>query len=498
VTRSIDDSALHLTVDLPDEAATAAFAEDVALCLAVGDVVALSGDLGAGKTTFARALLRALTDDPDLEVPSPTFTLVQAYAGRLNVAHFDFYRLSGSDELDEIGFADAAAEGAVVVEWPERAGGRLPAERLTIAFDIVGGGRRAVVTGAGPLAGRFRRSRAARGFLDRSGWSGATRRHLEGDASTRTFERLRRNTHHAVLMDWLPGSQLPEGDPRAPYRARDARAFLAVDEALRGIGISAPEIYAADVAAGFVVMEDLGGKSVVVDGVPDAGRYDAVIGALAVIHAEPRPTALPLPDGAMHRLPHLGEGALLAEIGNYIDWYVPHVTGMPLPDTAKVEFAAIWSDLASRLAAAAEASWVLFDLQSPNLFWLPEREGIARIGVIDFQDMFHGAGAYDVASLCQDARVTIPAALEASLRERYVALRLASDSDFDTAAFRTAYSIAAASRATKNLGAFARLASSGKPSYVNHLPRTREYLARALADPVLSPLAVWYENNLIP
>ena len=114
-------------VDLPDEAATAAFAEDIAVSLRVGDIVGLSGGLGAGKTTFARALIRALASDPGLEVPSPTFTLVQTYAtGGLTVAHFDLYRLAGSAELDETGFVDAALDGAVLVEWPERGGDRLP------------------------------------------------------------------------------------------------------------------------------------------------------------------------------------------------------------------------------------------------------------------------------------------------------------------------------------------------------------------------------------
>ncbi|MEX2318998.1 MAG: bifunctional tRNA (adenosine(37)-N6)-threonylcarbamoyltransferase complex ATPase subunit type 1 TsaE/phosphotransferase, partial [Bauldia sp.] len=106
--------------------------------------------------------------------------------------------------------------------------------------------------------------------------------------------------------------------------------------------------------------------------------------------------------------------------------------------------------------------------------------------------------AYDVASICQDARVTIPVSLERSLAERYVGLRQASDPGFDIDAFRIAYPISAASRTTKNLGTFARLIEAGNHRYINHLSRTREYLARALADPVLSPLAVWYEKNVIP
>jgi hypothetical protein len=245
-------------------------------------------------------------------------------------------------------------------------------------------------------------------------------------------------------------------------------------------------------------MEDLGNDGILVDGAPAADRYSFVIDALAALHAARRPGALPLPDGEVHRLPALDRGALIAEIGNYIDAYVPSAIGRPLAEAARAEYLAIWSDLADRLTATGEKNWVLFDVQSPNLFWLSERDGIGRVGVVDFQDMFFGPPAYDVASICQDARVTIPVALERYLAERYVALRQASNPGFDTVAFRIAYAISAASRTTKNLGTFARLIGDGKHRYINHLSRTREYLARALAHPVLSPLAVWYEKNLIP
>ena len=486
---------LTLTLDLPDEAATAALAEDVAAALAAGDVVALSGDLGAGKTTFARALIRALADDPALEVPSPTFTLVQTYGGRLPVAHFDLYRLASAGELDELGLDEALGEGAVLIEWPERADGRLPAARLDLAFAIAGTGRRVDVAARGSLARRLERSRAVRDFLDRAGWPHAARRHLQGDASTRTYERIRDRDRRAVLMDWPPPDREAIRDPRAAHRARDVRAFVAVDAALRDAGLSAPNVYATDLARGFMLLEDLGSDGVLRAGAPDPGRYAAAIEVLAAIHAVPRPSVLPLPGGGIHPLPTYTAEALAVEVGFLPDWYIPAVTGRPLPEAARTEFDALWSALVGRLAGA-EQSWVLLDVHSPNLLWLAGRAGLRRVGLLDFQDTMIGPSAYDVASLAQDARVAVPADLEAALKEHYVRLRRASDPRFDEAGFAAAYAILAAQRATKILGVFARLTAQGKPRYQQHFPRLSEYLKRSLAHPVLNRYALWARTHI--
>ncbi len=487
-------------IHLPDEMATAALAEDVAIALARGDVVALSGGLGSGKTTFARALIRAIAGDPSLEVPSPTFTLVQTYSdGRLPVAHFDLYRLSAPEELDEIGLDDAVADGAVLIEWPERAGSRLPASRLQLSFEIVGAAREVGVSGEGPLLARFRRSRAIRAFLDRAGWKRASRRYLQGDASSRAYERIREGERRGVLMDWPPRTLKPAtGDRRTAYRASDVRAFIAVDTALRDAGLAAPELYAADIGAGFLLMEDLGSEGVVEGDAPIPERYRAAIAVLAEIHTRPRSDELPLPDGTVHRLPAYRSEALAAELDLFLDWYVPHAKGKPAGPAVRDEFHAAWAPLLARLDHA-EASWVLLDVHSPNLIWLPEREGLRRIGLLDFQDAMIGPSAYDVASLAEDARATVPADLERDLVDHYLGLRRTARPDFDAKAFTEAYAILAAERATKILGVFARLAdSAGKPAYLNHIPRVREYLARSLAHPVLSGLSVWYEKHRLP
>src|SRR5476651_1594706 len=120
---------------LPDEDATRRLAIDVANALRPGDLVTLSGDLGAGKTAFARALIRYLADDETTEVPSPTFTLMQSYdLPRFQVVHIDLYRTTGTAELTELGFDDLPEGSVVLLEWPDRAGNQLPADRLDVAI----------------------------------------------------------------------------------------------------------------------------------------------------------------------------------------------------------------------------------------------------------------------------------------------------------------------------------------------------------------------------
>jgi tRNA threonylcarbamoyladenosine biosynthesis protein TsaE len=142
-------------LDLPDEAATARLGVAVSRALRSGDLVCLSGPRGAGKSSLARALIRALTT-PHEDVPSPTFTLVQFYEAPLPLAHFDLYRLSSPDEAFELGLDEALEEGAAVVEWPQRLGARLPEDRLDIelSFDDKGEGRRARLTPHGAWEGR--------------------------------------------------------------------------------------------------------------------------------------------------------------------------------------------------------------------------------------------------------------------------------------------------------------------------------------------------------
>ena len=134
----------HLLISEGPEA-TAAAGRALGRCLQAGDIVGLHGDLGAGKTQFARGVSEGLAADPRFPVCSPTFTLINEHPGRLTLYHIDLYRLTGIDEMLEIGLfdlLDSESPGVCLVEWMERLGDELPAQRLDLAFQIVGDDRR--------------------------------------------------------------------------------------------------------------------------------------------------------------------------------------------------------------------------------------------------------------------------------------------------------------------------------------------------------------------
>lgn len=152
--RTPDMAATTLTADLADEAATARLAAAIAGIAQHGDVIALHGDLGTGKTVFARGFLRALGVKED--VPSPTFTLVQTYeTSRGTVAHFDLYRIETEEDVYELGVEDAFSDAICLIEWPDRLGGLLPDARLDVLFDYAASGRRVRITPHGDWIGRL-------------------------------------------------------------------------------------------------------------------------------------------------------------------------------------------------------------------------------------------------------------------------------------------------------------------------------------------------------
>ena len=491
---------------LANEAATRRLAAEIAAMLKAGDLVTLSGDLGAGKTTFARALIRHLADDATLDVPSPTFTLVQTYAlARATVVHADLYRVADPGELAELGIDDIA-ESIVLLEWPDRAADALPPDRLdialTLAESLAPNQRQVAITGHGAFAQRLERFAALRDFLTKTGFADARRTHVQGDASTRAYERLTLGERSVILMNAPPrpdGAPVRDGLPYSAiaHLAEDMKAFVAMARALREQGLSAPEVSASDLNHGFLLLEDLGTEGIVAGDppAPIEERYGVALDVLADLHKRSLPGLLYVAPGIDHRIPNYDLDAFLIEAELLLDWYLPY-RGRTVGVDARAEFSRLWRAALAPTIKVPQ-TWVLRDYHSPNLLWLPDRESLKRIGVLDFQDVLMGPPAYDVASLLQDARVDVPESVEINLLGRYVKARLDADKAFVAPAFVQLYVTLGAQRATKILGIFARLdRRDGKPQYLRHMPRVWRYLRRCLMHPTLAEIKAWYDANV--
>ena len=495
---------------LPNETATAHLMADLALLTGPGDVITLSGDLGAGKTAAARAMIRYLADDEELEVPSPTFTLAQTYElPSFPLIHADLYRINDASELEEIGLSPLPEGSVALIEWPERASGALPADRIDIAFShrpaLGSTARAAEIAGYGKCAATVERLQVLRAFLEDARFGEAKRRRMPGDASIRSYARLVRDDGVFILMN---SPKRPDGPAiyngksysAAVHLAEDVKPFVAIDNGLRAQHLSAPAIHHADLDAGFLITEDFGTEGVIEGDppAPIAERYEVATDMLAALHREALPATLPIAPHVAYAIPPFDTEAMLVEIGLMVEWYMPD-RGTELSADLRAQFTAMWRELLDGTLAQAAKTWVMRDFHSPNIIWLAQREGIKRIGIIDFQDTVLGPGAYDLVSLLQDARIDVPEQLELALLSRYIKARRASDETFDPAGFAALYAVMSAQRNTRLLGTFARLnRRDGKPHYLRHQPRIWTYLNRSLAHPALADFRAWYAANVPP
>jgi aminoglycoside/choline kinase family phosphotransferase len=304
------------------------------------------------------------------------------------------------------------------------------------------------------------RTRAAQDFLDRAGWGAAGREHLAGDASDRRYWRLRAGAATAVLMDNPPG------------QADDPAAFVAMAAHLLGLGLSAPRVLAADPGAGFLLLEDLGddlfARLLADDPAREAELYTPAVDVLIDLQRAAPPPGLP-----DLQAPDWAEAAALA-------WqtYLPAATG------AARDAGPFRAAMARALSDHADGPRVLIlrDYHAENLLWLPGREGLARVGLLDFQLGQAGQPGYDLVSLLQDARRDVAPATEAAMRARFAAATGALDG--------AAYATLGAQRALRILGVFTRLAlDRGKPGYLRLMPRVWGHLTRNLAHPALADLS---------
>lgn len=500
------------TLPEADETAVRRLAQLIALKIRAGDTLALHGDLGAGKTTFARVLIRAMLGDGEAEVPSPTFALVQTYnTPRLELAHIDLYRLSDESEALELGIADLAEHGAVIIEWPERAPSLLGGDRLDIALTESDRGdfRNIAIEARGSWEARLERLMEIANFLTASGVADdAAVTYLQGDASPRAYARTLRDHLPVILMDWPPQ---PDGPPikgglpysRIAHLAEGTASFESVGGLLASAGLVVPETHAADHARGLMLIGDLGDRVFGVEvakGTDLEQMWAAGTDTLVVMRSIDaiRVSRWNAGEGRSAPVQDYDRGAYEIETTLLPDWYWPMVHDAPIPEDVRQAFEAAWEPVIDRITTAAEKAIVLRDYHSPNLLFMPERDGAAhnQVGIIDYQDALIGHPAFDLVSLLQDARLDVAPDIQDRLYDRYVTSVAAREPDFDEASFRFAYAALGAQRNTKILGIFARLwKRDAKPNYLRHIPRIWRYLERDLAHPDLSALAQWYDAH---
>ncbi|MBL4891638.1 MAG: tRNA (adenosine(37)-N6)-threonylcarbamoyltransferase complex ATPase subunit type 1 TsaE [Rhizobiaceae bacterium] len=498
-------SSLHpgFTREISSEYETRLLGHDIALVLKAGDCLGLRGDLGAGKSTLARAIIRHLADDLELEVPSPTYTLEQVYATTPAIHHFDFYRLGDPSEVMELGLDEALQNAVAIIEWPQNAEEMLPNNLASIQIDIgCGDSRKITICGPQEFLHRIGRSLEIRAFLRQNWGEGVERQPLTGDASTRAYELVTIEGETRLLMNaarQADGPPVRDGKPysQIAHLAEDVSAFVAIDVTLRDAGFYAPEIFAQDLDKGLLLTEFMGqGAMIDAERQPIKERYLAATELLVKLHQTEWPRAIKVSPAVTHQIPKFDHDAMAIEVELLVNWYAPSIRGEELPARDLQSFSQIWQGLIARLQES-EQTLVLRDYHSPNVIWRENATGHDRLGLIDFQDALIGPTAYDLASLAQDARADVSEELEEALIAHYIELRVSAEPDFDAIGFRELYTIAAAERASKILGIFVRLHKRDKkPIYLKHILRIRTYLERCFKNPALSEYQDWFARSL--
>ena len=318
------------------------------------------------------------------------------------------------------------------------------------------------------MPGRVRDFAAAHGFAK------AQIVPLAADASFRRYFRLSAGGECALVMDAPPGRE-------------DVRPWVRMARHLVQLGYSAPRVFAADEAAGLVLLEDLGDDTftrLLAAGADEGALYALAVDVLIDLHR--RPAAEAVPEG----LPPYDDKRFCDEAALLTDWFLPAMGAAPVP-AARDRYLALWRDALAAVSDAPE-TLVLRDYHVDNLMRVAGRSGIAACGLLDFQDAVRGPAAYDFVSLLEDARRDIAEDLRETMRRRYIA----AFPSLEAAAFDAACAVLGAQRHAKVIGIFTRLhRRDGKPQYLAHIPRVWRLLERSLAHPALAALRDWFDGE---
>ena len=309
-------------------------------------------------------------------------------------------------------------------------------------------------------------------FIAAAGWGDAHSVAMAADASGRSYERLSHGTQSVILMN-------------APYcTGEDVRPFIAVTQMLRVVGLSAPKILAQDTEHGFLLLEDFGDDLFAQLCKTDANKetmlYEAAIDVLVELHRHP-----------VSDLPDYDEPTYIREANLLTEWYLPATTLTPTSAGQIANFNAIISKACQTIDAPSKVL-VLRDYHAENLIWLPQRNGIHRVGLLDYQDALAGHPAYDLVSLLQDARRDTSAGLQEKMLQRYL-----TANNTDAVEFTSAFNILGMQRNIKILGIFSRLCIRDKKQhYVDLIPRVWRHVQDNLQHPACHEAKLWFTQNV--
>ncbi len=487
-----------------------------------GAVITLSGELGAGKTTFARVFLQSL-DDSLTDIPSPSFTLVQHYeTPRAEWLHADLYRLTSRDQAIGLGLVEQVADKGLLLEWPDLLTDDLPANRLAITlnfaddaltlrhveFQLHGSYEKLfndlvrLIQQTCPQHSPAQRPQQMQQFLQQHGWQDARAESMSDDASFRRYTRLFQGSQSVLLMDSPPPMEY-------------VWKFTQVAQLLQKTGLTVPAIHAVDDCHGLLLEQDFGDLTAtrfVQQGMADDAhtprgaaantteqRLAQVLslGVQALIHLHQcwlATTNSPLANEDKAAIPPYCGYRMLSDVQIFLDWYLPAAGLTPADAECQRLWHQAWTAVIAQQHCVPEVM-ILRDYRLDNLMILPkagqDQLGLESLGLLDFQDAMTAPLTYDLISLLEDARLDFPPDVVA----RQVQAYLAAFPDISRADFEQSWATVAAVRHTRILGLFARLwRRDDKPVYLVHLPRVWRQLSQALAHPANAGLAAWFDR----
>jgi aminoglycoside/choline kinase family phosphotransferase len=356
----------------------------------------------------------------------------------------------------------------------------------------------------------LQRSEALARVLEETGFAGAERDPLPGDASTRRYERLKLGDRRAMLMDAPPSAEskpCPPGATPAERRtlgwnaaarlaASRVDAFVAVASYLESLGLAPPKIYGADCEAGYAVIEDLGDNlfaNILANGAEEIPLYEQAARVLAHMHKSP-PPPLRLEGPANANWPLLDYDALALEVNAdlFVEW-LPRAAEVRIDDAARARWEKIRDALIVK-ALGFPRAFTIRDYHAENLLWLPEREGLQRVGLLDFQDAVRGWRGWDFSMLLHDARRDVSPAAHQAAVSAYLEATGASEAEL-----QRELAVLGAINTMRILGIFSRLtARDNKPRYLAFMPRMWGHLARTLEHPSLADARDFVESVARP